>query len=333
MTEGIEGLGVWPGAELTSSTVIEVAQAAERLGLHSVWLSEPYFGRDALVLAAAIARSTKTIRIATGVVNPYTRHPALLAMGMATLEELAPGRVVYGIGSGEPHWMEGMGYDSSRPRTAVAEALELYERFFANQPPTNYHGRTTRAEGTRFMFRPPVHRPPVVIAAVGPRMCALAKECAQGVLLSVGSTALAEVVQERLRPMAAGFWVGMTIPLAVEDDLHSAVSQVRGVIAGLVTVPEGEAILEMSGCDPVWAESCRQAIARDGFRRGAETLPDEVVASLAIVGSESECLRRLGEFAAAGVNLPILMVGRHGRDRSLSFIQEAKEAFEQRSAE
>ncbi len=332
MTGTIDGIGVWPGADLSSRDVIAVAREAERLGLHSVWLSEPYFGRDAIVLAAAAAQATETIRIGTGVVNPYTRHPALLSMGFATLAELAPGRVIYGIGSGEPNWMEGMGYDPSRPRTAVAEALDLYERFFANQAVTDYRGSTTRAQAARFMFRPPAEVPPVVIAAVGPRMCALAKERGRGVLLSVGSVALADVVGRRLHPTPKDFWIGMTIPLAVDDDMNVAVSQVRSVIAGLLLVPEGEAILEMSGCDPAWAGSLRIAIARDGFRRGIEILPQEVVGSLAIIGSEAACLRRLEAFVAAGVNLPILMVGRHGRERALSFLGEAQKSFVVRSA-
>ncbi|MCC7372380.1 MAG: LLM class flavin-dependent oxidoreductase [Chloroflexi bacterium] len=304
--------------------MIATAQEAERLGLHSVWLSEAYFARDAISLTAAMATTTEKILLATGVVNPYTRHPSLLAMTFATLGELAPGRIIYGLGTSEPNWMRDLGYDFSKPRTAVIEAMDVYEKMLARETVT-LEGKTTQVHDARLMFRPEKQVPPIVLAAIGPRMCALARDRAAGVLLSVGGIELAKVVRERLGDVSPEFTIGMTIPMAVDDDLSAAVARVRPTIAGLVSVPEGEAILEMSGFDPGLATDLRASIARDGFREGIKALPDEVVIALTAVGTESACLDRIEEFCAAGVNLPIMQVGKHEPHAALQVMKLAQD--------
>src|SRR5258707_9324980 len=86
--------------EGTPGHVVERARAAERGGLDSLWYIEDYFQTGAFAVAGAAAAVTTRLGIGLGVVNPYTRHPALLAMETATLAGIAPGRVVLGLGGG-----------------------------------------------------------------------------------------------------------------------------------------------------------------------------------------------------------------------------------------
>src|SRR5690242_4205924 len=81
---------------------VAYAREAERLGFESVWLHDSYFERDAITYLAAIASAVKNVRLAAGALNPYTRHPAVLAMTMSTLDNLAPGRTILALGSGLP---------------------------------------------------------------------------------------------------------------------------------------------------------------------------------------------------------------------------------------
>src|SRR5262245_6529811 len=78
---------------------VEWSSLAERAGLGSLWISEDHFHPGAYALAAAAAAVTERITIGLGVVNPYTRHPALVAMETSALAGLAPGRVVLGLGT------------------------------------------------------------------------------------------------------------------------------------------------------------------------------------------------------------------------------------------
>ena len=90
------------------------AQAAERMGFDSFWVPEDYVFPGAFSSCAAIAAATSKIKIGTGVVNPFTRHPVLLAMELAALDQLSEGRAILGLGASIKLWIEeqmGIRYD------------------------------------------------------------------------------------------------------------------------------------------------------------------------------------------------------------------------------
>src|SRR3989442_2034473 len=84
----------------------DLARAAERAGLGSLWVIEDYFDPGAYALAAAAAAVSERIVIGLGVVNPYTRHPALIALETAALAGIAPGPVVLGLGTSNRQWIQ-----------------------------------------------------------------------------------------------------------------------------------------------------------------------------------------------------------------------------------
>ena len=99
---------------------VEWARAAERAGFGSVWIAEDYYQPGAFTLAGAVAAATERITVGLGVVNPYTRHPAILAMETAALAGVAPGRIVLGLGTSNPNWIEAE-QPGVRTATAIAE--------------------------------------------------------------------------------------------------------------------------------------------------------------------------------------------------------------------
>src|ERR1700730_897050 len=118
--------------EGTPGHVVERARAAERSGLDSLWVIEDYFQSGAFAVAGAAPAVPTRLGIGLGVVNPYTRHPALLAMETATLAGIAPGRVVLGLGAGVRRWIEEqMAIPASRPLAALAEGVDVGRRLLA----------------------------------------------------------------------------------------------------------------------------------------------------------------------------------------------------------
>src|SRR5213083_1339266 len=112
----------------------EWARAAERAGLGSVWIIEDYFHPGAYSLAAATAAVTERVVIGLGVVNPYTRHPALVAMETAALAGIAPGRVVLGMGSSNRKWIEEqMAIPFKTPLRGLREGVEIVRRLLDGQ--------------------------------------------------------------------------------------------------------------------------------------------------------------------------------------------------------
>src|SRR5215475_8763439 len=102
----------------------EQAHAAERAGADTLWISSHLFLRDPFTSAAAVLTATTRVRVALMAVSPHVMHPVHMAMGAATLDELAPGRVVLCVGTGAPNDLADAGVVPQRPLAALRETVE-----------------------------------------------------------------------------------------------------------------------------------------------------------------------------------------------------------------
>src|SRR6185295_1884196 len=166
------------------SHITDWARAAEAAGLASAWIIEDYFHPGAYALAAAAAAVTARLAIGLGVVNPYTRHPALLAMETAALAGIAPGRVVLGLGSSNRHWIEAqMGIPFKAPLGGLRECVAIVRRLLAGERVTA-RGEVFTLDDVELAWRPPGPAP-VLLGVKGHRALRHAAEIADGVLCSV----------------------------------------------------------------------------------------------------------------------------------------------------
>lgn len=169
------------------------ASAAEHLGFGGVWIadSQSVF-RDAFLALGAAAMSTRRIALASGVTNPKTRHPAVLACLAGTLAEASNGRMLVGIGVGESA-VRNIG---ERP----ASVREFEEFVVALRGLLD--GEEVGYRGNRLRLSWNAPRVPVYVAASGPRMLRLAGRIGDGVLFQVG--ARPEAVRYAIDQIAAG---------------------------------------------------------------------------------------------------------------------------------
>src|SRR5687767_11730890 len=205
------------------------ARAAEGAGLGSAWIIEDYFHPGAFALAGAAGAVTERIAIGLGVVNPYTRHPALLAMETAALAGLAPGRVVLGLGSSNRRWIEAqMAIPFKTPLGGLREGVDIVRRLLAGERVT-YAGECFSIHDVALATPPPAPVP-IVLGVKGPRALALAAEVADGVHCSI-LTSPAHVRRVRASTATAsagrGFAVLAYVPTAVAADGARARAQVR----------------------------------------------------------------------------------------------------------
>ena len=308
--------GIWFAGELPTARMAALAQQAERAGVDSVWMADGYYARDALVSLAAIGSATSRVQLGTSVLNPFTRHPAALAMAFATLDELSGGRAIIGIGAGARHQVEGqMGYDGSRPLTAVREAIDVLERIATGEE-VDYDGQVITARGVRLVIKGA--RPlPIYVGAVGPKMLQLAGERAAGVFVPQTSP---EFVRTALKDVAKGAEaagrelrdvdVAALIVLAVADDEKAAQRSVGPLLGILMLAPEAERILEGNDLDPTIADRLRKAYAAGGVREVAQHVTADMIEKLAIAGPPDLCQEKLQGLVDAGVTHPVIsMIG------------------------
>ena len=305
-----DSLGVaFLGAEVPRH-VVAWSRAAERAGLGSVWLIEDYFYPGAFALAGAAAAVTERLTVGIGVVNPYTRHPALLAMETAALAGLAPGRVVLGLGASNRVWIEErMGIPFTAPLASVRECVEIVRRLLAGERLT-WRGGRFAVNDVRLEWAPG-GGVPIFLGVKGPKALALAGEVADGVHCAILASP-AHVCRVRATTAAAratdaaALRVVAYVPLAVAEDGAAARATLRPFVARYLGFLHGQSILADAGLGAARTLPFREALAR-GERVG-HLVTDEILDAVAVAGTPAECRRALARWAEAGLDAPIAVV-------------------------
>ena len=192
-------LGITLWADRDVAGLARLAACAERTGFDDVWWPDHYMHRDVGATLTACALATDRVRLGTAVTSPLLRHPGALASLFASLAEIAPGRIVAGIGPGGWELPTQLGIHEPRPLTVTRETALLLADLLKGRPATAPAGDHTRfpLTGARLDFTPP--QPiPLYLAARGPRMMSLAGELADGLITHSLSLPFVEHVVERV---------------------------------------------------------------------------------------------------------------------------------------
>ena len=176
-------LGLELPGEPSVPEMIDTASLAEQLGYESIWLTETRFTRDAITTTSALATATRSARIATAVINPFTRGAVLTAVTAATLDEVCAGRFVLGIGPGSPTVLERQGIGFNQPLVRLRETVHVVRRLLRGEE-VFFAGETISVAGARLDFTPVRTVIPIYFGVTGPRALALAGEAADGVILN-----------------------------------------------------------------------------------------------------------------------------------------------------
>jgi 5,10-methylenetetrahydromethanopterin reductase len=302
-------LGVGLMGRAAPARAVAWSRAAERAGLGSVWFVEDYFQPGAFAIAGAGAAATERIVIGLGVLNPFTRHPALLAMETATLAGLAPDRVVLGLGTSNRRWIEEqMGLPFKTPHAVLAECVGALRRLLA--------GETVTHEGPAFSLRdvrlecdvPAV--PPILLGVKGPRALALAGEIADGVhgstLSSPPHIRRVRTITEAARRRAGRsgpFPVVAYVPVAVSADGRAAREHTRPFLAKYLALLHGQTIIADAGISSDTTARLREALATGAD--ASALITDDIVDTLTISGTPADCRAALRRWADAGLDAPI----------------------------
>ena len=165
---------------------MEFAQYAEAKGFDAVWQAESRLVREATVPMAAFASVTDHIKVGSGVVDCWSRNPARLAATFSTLDDLAPGRVILGIGAWWDPLAAKVGITRTRPLKAMRETIEAVRALLADETVT-YDGEFVHLDGVELDYVHQQRRPkdvPIYLGATGMKMMELTGEIADGAVLN-----------------------------------------------------------------------------------------------------------------------------------------------------
>lgn len=312
------GLGLAARGEVDE--VVTWSAAARSAGLDSVWIHDSYFERDAISYVSAIASQLGAderddgFRIALGAVNPNTRHPVVLAMTGSALDEMAPGRIVMGLGTGLPLRLKQMGIPYT-PETAiegVSRAMDQIRALWAGERlPSAVEGLPP----IQPMFAPP-HRIPLVIAAYRREFVQLAGEKADGYLARPAESiaSLAGIIR-RLRAAAEGAGrdpnsvepAGYLLSL-VDGSRREALNRAKRepFVIYMMSVL-GDVGLARAGFEPELRDRIAAAWRAEEFHTAAGLIPDEMLDAFMLCGTAEEVAAgALAFHERCGLELPLL---------------------------
>jgi 5,10-methylenetetrahydromethanopterin reductase len=148
-----------------------LARAAEQAGFDQFWVSDDLFQRSVWILLSAVAQATSRIQLGTCIVNPYTMHPAEMAMAAGALDELSGGRFCLGISSGAGDFLNWVGIHPDAPVRAVSETVTTLRKLFGGERITGTEvGRFVSGWTPRAYLRFPTRQIPIYIGAMSPAM-------------------------------------------------------------------------------------------------------------------------------------------------------------------
>jgi 1,4-dihydroxy-2-naphthoate octaprenyltransferase len=312
------GLGLAARGEVDE--VVAWAAAARRAGLDSIWVHDSYFERDAVSYVSAIASELggderdDGFRIALGAVNPFTRHPVVLAMTGSALDEMAPGRILMGLGTGLPLRLKQMGipYAPDAAVEQVSAAMDQLRSLWAGE---RLPSATDGLPPIQPMFPPP-HRIPLVIAAYRREFVQLAGEKADGYLARPAESipSLSGIVR-RLREAAAGAGrdpdsveaAGYLLTL-VDSSRREALNRAKRepFVIYMMSVL-GDVSLARAGFERELRDRIAAAWRAEEFHAAAGLIPDELLDAFMLCGTpEQVAAGALAFHERAGLELPLL---------------------------
>lgn len=309
------GVGLFPTEPL--GKMIRLAKLSEELGFSHIWVGDSHLiWREAYVNMAAVALNTSKVKIGTGVTNPLTRHPSVVASAYATLEEYAPGRMIVGIGLG----------DSSVETIGMKPAKLAYFEKTLQQMRELFAGKEVQLEtGKIHMKHPCKGKVPIYIAASGPKMLELSGRIADGIIVLVGVSD--EYLRHATEKIAAGAKAAgrklsdidlvLWVPCAVSDKAP-AKDAVKAHVARVVAHPlpyvldpeEQKVLADIRKTYDYYHHMEQEA-------NHAEVIPDWLVDKFAVAGTVAECRAQVERIKKSGIQqIAIIPYSAPGEERA-----------------
>jgi 5,10-methylenetetrahydromethanopterin reductase len=297
---------------------MEIARYAESKGFHAIWQAESRLVREATVPMSAFLSVTDRIKVGSGVVNNWTRNPALLASTFSTLDDLAPGRVILGIGAWWEPLATKVGVHRVKPLTAMRETVEAVRALLADQTVT-YNGEFVHLDGVELDYVHQERRPkdvPIYIGATGMQMMELAGEIADGAVFNyLVSPIYNDMAMHHLERGAHKAGRSATdidrpqlVVCSLDEDRAAALDAARLLVTQYLGqqphimkasgVPES--LLEEISKVLTWPATAEQVEAASKF------VPDEVVQMITASGTAEECKAKVAEYVHRGCTCPVL---------------------------
>ncbi|MBI3914198.1 MAG: LLM class flavin-dependent oxidoreductase [Chloroflexi bacterium] len=297
---------------------MQYAQYAESRGFEAVWQAESRLVRDAIVPMAAFAAVTNKLKVGSGVINNWTRNIGLLAATFLTLDDLAPNRVICGLGAWWDPLAKNVGITRRKPMLAMRETIEVMRRLLRMERVT-FHGEFHNVEGIELDVvhgRREPRNVPMYIGATHMGMMELAGEIADGVVLNycvppeynhaalkhleIGAKRAGRELGEIDRPQL--------VVCSVDRDHQRAIEAAKELITQYLA--QQPHIAEASGTPPETVKQVQSILGwpatKEQIHAAMQFVPDDLIERITASGTPDEVKKKVDEYKRNGCTCPIL---------------------------
>ncbi len=303
---------------LSISDARRVATEADELGYDSLWLHESLFQRDVVTYLSVMSTVTKRIRLGSGVINTFTRHPVTAATTFATLSELSGGRMNLGLGLGSFPTVPLIGHrifpvEKTRPLKRMKEFIQVMKLVWSGEK-VEFEGEFFRVHDLTLGFRVE-EKVPIYIASLSPKTQAFAATVADGVILSPalntawGTGKMVDNVRRGEAKRGAQVERASYMMTSLDPDPRKAAQAVRDFYFFAYQLSEvvSPEVLAPYGVTEDDLRPMKEAWRKGDIPEAKRLIPEEAIDALAVTGTFDHATDRIDEYRKAGVTLPIAM--------------------------
>ena len=311
-------LGIYLQDAHSISEAIKYAQYAESNGFEAVWQADSRLVRDAVVPMAAFAAETEKIKIGSGVVDCWTRNPARLASTFSTLDDLAPGRIILGIGAWWDPLASKVGIERKKPLKVMREVVTTVRALLADETVT-FSGDFVQLDGVELDYVYQERRPkevPIYLGATGMKMMEMTGKITNEVVLNylvspeynkramehleIGASKAGRSIDEIDRPQL--------VVCSLAEDRKEALDGARLMVTQYLG--QQPHIMKASGVPEELLDEIGQVLTwpatHEQVEAASKLVPDEVVQMICAAGTPDEVREKVAQYMKDGCTCPIL---------------------------
>jgi len=291
------------GSLLSIDELLRCAKMTARSDTDTVWVPETW-GMENFAMLSAVSQSTDA-KIGSSIINVYSRSPALIAMGAATIDTISNQRLILGLGTSSTPIVEGLhGYRFESPLTRMREYVEVI-RLALTGKKIDYAGRVFSLRGFSLLIKPTRDALPIYLAAVNRKMVELAWEIGDGTIfylrpISEMRETIARMQQKRRIDVACQFIT------SISDDEQKAQERAKKTLAFYISVGDiYRKFLAENGFQSETDEIYKEYL-KSGLKSNHTLVTEKMLRSLTICGSPESCRKQLNAIRDAGITHPII---------------------------
>ncbi len=306
--------------------IVELIKLAEDIGFENIWITDHYNNRDVFEVLAIASYETSTIKMGSGVSNPYVRNPVTIAAATTTLDEISNGRALVGVGPGDKATMETLNLSWKKPVSTVKKSI--------NDIRSLVNGKTIEQGACLSGTSKKQDYIPIYMAAQGPKMLEASGEVADGALINASNPKDFEIAiplinkgLEKSHISKDKFNYAAYTACSIDTDMSKAYNNAKIVVAFIIAGAP-DVVLNRHGISLDVASKINEFLSVHDFKSASNLITEDMINAFSVCGSPDEIMNKIEVLQNIGIN-EFVVGSPIGKDRikSLKLLEDVLNSF------